>query len=348
MTAAADIAAHPDDARHVHDALVLAARGPIVDPNPRVGCVVVAPDGQVVGRGWHAGAGTAHAEVVALREAGDAARGGTAYVTLEPCAHTGRTGPCARALVDAAVSRVVFAQTDPDLRARGGADVLRAAGVEVTGGVLAEEAAALNPYWTFAAQHERPYVTWKFAATLDGRSAAADGSSRWVSGPRSRADVHRLRSEVGAVLVGTGTVLADDPQLTARDDDGVASPRQPLRVVMGERQIPAGARVLGETAPTLHLPTRDPAIVLKSLHDKGIRRVLLEGGPTVGAAFLQTDLVDEVIAYIAAKLLGFGASAVGPLGVTTIDDAIELNLHDVRRLGDDVRLTYRRPRCSQA
>lgn len=340
--------AHPDDARHLHDALVLAARGPSVDPNPRVGCVVVAADGEVVGRGWHAGAGTAHAEVVALREAGNAARGATAYVTLEPCAHTGRTGPCAHALIESGVSRVVYAQTDPDVQARGGASVLRSAGVEVTGGVLAEEAAALNPYWTFAARHERPYVTWKFAATLDGRSAATDGTSRWVSGPQSRGDVHRLRGEVGAVLVGTGTVLADDPQLTARDDDGVASPCQPLRVVMGEREIPAGARLLDDTAPTLHVRTRDPAVVLKTLHDKGIRRVLLEGGPTVGAAFLQADLVDEVIAYVAAKLLGAGTPAVGPLGVTTIDDAIELNLHDAQRLGDDVRLTYRRPPCSQA
>ncbi len=208
------------DVALVRRALSLAVLGPEVDPNPRVGAVVLDRDGAVVGEGFHRGAGSPHAEVEALAQAAGRARGGTVYVTLEPCNHTGRTGPCAQALVDAGVRRVVHAQADPGAASGGGADTLRAAGVEVVGGVLAEEALALNQAWTFAVVHGRPRVTWKFAATLDGRSAAADGSSAWITGPLARADVHDLRAGCGAVLVGTGTVLADDPHLTVRRPDG--------------------------------------------------------------------------------------------------------------------------------
>ncbi len=189
-------------------------------PNPRVGCVLLSPAGEVLAVGRHRGAGTPHAEVDALAQLdslGASADGSTAVVTLEPCNHRGRTGPCAVALVEAGVARVVYAQTDPNPVAAGGTSVLEAAGVEVVRGVLLDEAVALNPYWTFAVSHGRPFVTWKLAATLDGRSAAADGTSRWITSAQSRADVHRLRASVDAVLVGTGTVLADDPALTARD-----------------------------------------------------------------------------------------------------------------------------------
>src|SRR5689334_2476682 len=189
---------HDPDERWMRRALDLAARGPQVDPNPRVGCVVVSPQGEVVGEGWHRGAGTPHAEVVALESAGDAARGTTAYVSLEPCAHTGRTGPCAQALHAAGVTRVVHAQTDPNPVAAGGADWLREHGVDVRGGVLAEEATALNRTWTHLATTGFPWVTWKLATTLDGRSAAADGTSRWITSEAARQDVHRLRSECGA------------------------------------------------------------------------------------------------------------------------------------------------------
>src|SRR5690349_7075093 len=214
-------------------ALALAASpGVPLGPNPRVGCVLLAGDGTTVAEGFHRGAGAPHAEADALARAGSAARGTTAVVTLEPCNHTGRTGPCARALVDAGVARVVFAQGDPNPLAQGGAETLRSAGVDVEGGLLADEARAVNRAWSFAHQERRPFVTWKLATTLDGRGAAADGTSRWVTSLPARRDTHRLRSGCDAILVGTGTVLADDPRLTVRDDDDVDLPRalQPLRV----------------------------------------------------------------------------------------------------------------------
>ncbi len=325
-------------------ALAEAARGPSPDPNPRVGAVVTNGTGAVVGAGFHAGAGTPHAEVMALADASAAGadvRGGTAYVSLEPCAHTGRTGPCAEALLAAGIARVVFAQSDPTDLARGGADVLRAGGVTVVGGVLADEAQALNAMWTRSQRLGRPVVTWKLATTLDGRAAAADGSSRWITGPQARADVHDLRSTCDAVVVGTGTVLADDPHLTTRWPDGSLRDRQPLRVVVGERDLPPGAAVEDAEAPSLHLRTRAPLVVVETLWDKGIRHILLEGGPTLAAAFLSAGLVDDVVAYVAPVLLGAGPRTVADLGITTIDAALRLEPIDVTVLGPDVRVTAR-------
>jgi diaminohydroxyphosphoribosylaminopyrimidine deaminase / 5-amino-6-(5-phosphoribosylamino)uracil reductase len=329
---------HELDSALMRRALELAARGPLGDPNPRVGAVIVDADGQVVGEGFHQGAGTPHAEVMALRQAGTAARGGTAVVTLEPCAHTGRTGPCAQALIEAGVTRVVFAQSDPTPSARGGAVLLEAAGVRATAGVLAAESTVLNEAWTFSCQHGRPKVTWKFAATLDGRSAAADGGSRWITGPLARGDVHRLRAECDAVLVGTGTVIADDPWLTVRAPDGSTAARQPLRVVMGLRPIPDTARVRDGVAPTLLLATHDPGQALKELAEREIHHVWLEGGPTVAAVFLAAGLVDEVIAYLAPVLLGSGLPALGDLGIRTMDQALRLTPHEVTSIGTDIRI----------
>jgi diaminohydroxyphosphoribosylaminopyrimidine deaminase/5-amino-6-(5-phosphoribosylamino)uracil reductase len=319
-------------------ALVLAATpGVPLGPNPRVGCVLLAPDGSLVAEGFHRGAGTPHAEVDALTRAGAAARGATAVVTLEPCNHIGRTGPCAAALVEAGVARVVFGQVDPNPLAAGGAGSLAAAGVEVTGGVLADQARALNEEWTFAVTHGRPFVTWTAASTLDGRIAAADGTSRWITSPAARADVHDLRSAVDAVVVGTGTVLADDPHLAVRHD-GRAAVRQPLRVVVGLRDIPDGARVLDDVAPTLHLRTHDPLAVLAELRERDVVHVLLEGGPTLAAAFVRAGLVDAVRWYVAPALLGAGTSALADAGMSTITDALRLSVTDVVRIGDDVRI----------
>jgi len=329
---------HQRDIALMSRALELAARGPLGDPNPRVGAVIVDPRGLVVGEGFHEGAGTPHAEVMALRQAGPAARGGTAVVTLEPCAHTGRTGPCAQALIEAGVARVVFAQPDPTPTAGGGRAMLEAAGIRTTSGVLAQDSVALNEAWAFSLAAGRPRVTWKYAATLDGRSAAADGSSRWITGPQARADVHRLRAQCGAILVGTGTVIADDPALTVRGPDGAATGRQPLRVVMGLRPIPQTARVLDGAVPALHLSTHDPAQVLSALADREIHHVWLEGGPTVAAAFLGAGLVDEVVAYLAPALLGAGALAVGDLGIHAIDQALRLTPHEVTTIGPDIRI----------
>jgi len=339
-------------------ALALAAsHGTSTGPNPRVGCVLLAADGTELAAGAHRGAGTAHAEVDALGQLaatrpGASARGATAVVTLEPCNHTGRTGPCAKALVDAGITRVVYAQTDPNPQAAGGADTLRAAGVDVEAGVLASEATALNQAWTFAVTTGRPLVTWKLAASLDGRAAAADGSSRWITSPAARADVHRLRASVDAVIVGTGTVLADDPQLTARDGgtDGppLPYPQQPLRVVVGLRTVPADAKVLDGSAPTTVMATRDLAAVLSDLAAGGVRHVLLEGGPTLAGAFVAAHLVDRVVAYLAPILLGAGPAALADAGITSIASALRLDTQDVTCLGPDVRITARATRRQES
>jgi diaminohydroxyphosphoribosylaminopyrimidine deaminase/5-amino-6-(5-phosphoribosylamino)uracil reductase len=312
-----------------------------VSPNPRVGCVLLAADGAELAAGHHRGPGTPHAEVDALRQLDGSAHAATAVVTLEPCDHTGRTAPCTRALIEAGVERVVYAVDDPDPVAGGGAERLRAAGVQVAAGLLAEEATALNARWLTAVGRRRPYVTWKLAASLDGRSAAADGSSRWITGPTARRDVHRLRAGADAVVVGTGTALADDPRLTVRDDadEDIARERQPLRVVVGRTELPPGLRLLDDAAPTVQLHTRDVRQVLSALYDRDVREVWLEGGPRLAGAFCADGLVDEVVAYVAPVLLGAGPSALADAGVPSIADALRLDVTDVTVLDGDVRIT---------
>ncbi len=333
--------ARPAETRALLRALDLARRGPVHGPNPRVGCVLLSPDGTVVGEGWHRGAGTPHAEVAALADArrqGHDAHGATAVVTLEPCDHTGRTGPCSTALLDAGVARVVLSVSDPNPAAAGGAARLRAAGVQVVAGALeAEGRELLGPWWT-AVGRGRPFVTLKLAASLDGRVAAADGTSRWITSDAARRHAHALRAEVDAIAVGTGTVLTDDPALTARTDTGSLADHQPLRVVVGRRAVPAGARLHGDGGELVHLPTRDPQVVLAELQAREVRHLLVEGGPTLATAFLRAGLVDEVHAYIAPVLLGSGPPAVGDLGIGTIAGALRLVPREVRGVGPDVLL----------
>lgn len=320
-------------------ALDLATRGPAHGPNPRVGCVLLAPDGEVVGEGWHRGAGTPHAEVAALTAAradGRDVAGTTAVVTLEPCHHTGRTGPCSLALLDAGVARVVYAVADPNRKAAGGAADLAARGVDVVGGAREEEARRLLGAWLPAMERGRPFVTLKLAVSLDGRVAAADGSSRWITSAVARRHAHGLRAEVDAIAVGTGTVLRDDPSLTARTADGELVGHQPLRVVIGHRDVPDDARLRGPGGRLVHLRTHDVAGVLAVLHEREVRHLLVEGGPTLAAAFLRARLVDEVHAYVAPVLLGAGAPAVADLGVTTIGDALRLVPREPVSLGPDV------------
>ena len=331
-------------------------------PNPPVGAVVLDAQGAVAGEGWTRPPGGPHAEVVALAQAGERARGGTAVVTLEPCRHTGRTGPCTTALLDAGIARVVVACADPTDQAGGGAAVLRAAGVDVETGVLADEVAR-GPLeaWLTSRRTGRPFVTWKYAATLDGRSAAADGTSRWITGEASRADVHRLRGQADAVVAGVGTVLADDPLLDAR---GVTDLPQPLRVVVDTSgRTPLTARALQGDSPALVVtgplledpgyPRRrevatgtsgsvDPAALLASLQEQdGVVSVLLEGGPSLAGAFVAAGLVDRVVAYVAPALLGAGPAALGDAGVGTISDVHRLQVDDMTRTGEDVRLVLR-------
>ncbi|GGT77508.1 bifunctional diaminohydroxyphosphoribosylaminopyrimidine deaminase/5-amino-6-(5-phosphoribosylamino)uracil reductase RibD [Streptomyces lateritius] len=339
-------------------AIVLAARGlGSTSPNPVVGCVVLDASGHQVGEGWHQRAGGPHAEIHALREAGVLARGGTAYVTLEPCNHTGRTGPCAEALLEAGISRVFYAVGDPNPQATGGADTLRAAGVEVLGGLLADEAEAGNIAWLTSVRLGRPHVTWKYAATLDGRIAAADGTSRWITSAESRADVHRLRGEADAVVVGSGTARTDDPHLAVR---GIEEAVQPLRVVVDTEAtaVKPGARILDDAAPTLiavaedaetpltdavRLPRADRGLsvpaLLDALHERGVRSVLLEGGPTLAGAFVAAGAVDKVVGYLAPVLLGAGPNALADAGITTITDALRLHVTETVRIGPDLRIT---------
>ncbi|MET0590284.1 MAG: bifunctional diaminohydroxyphosphoribosylaminopyrimidine deaminase/5-amino-6-(5-phosphoribosylamino)uracil reductase RibD [Naasia sp.] len=339
-------AAHPLDTRSIEPvmrrALELADRGPAWAENPQVGCVIVSPDGRVLAEGWHRGAGTPHAEVDALAQlTGAEAHGATAVVTLEPCNHTGRTGPCSRALIEAGIARVAYALSDPNPEAAGGAETLRTAGIEVIGGLLADEAERRLHGWLTAIRTGRPFVTVKWASTLDGRAAAADGTSQWITGAEARADVHTRRAAAGAIVAGTGTVLADDPRLTSRGDDGLLLEQQPQPVVLGRRAIPEGAAVRAHPSGILQYDGRDLPDHLADLWNRGIRSVFVEGGPTIASAFLAAGLADELVIYQAPLLLGGAELAVGDLGITTLADAIRLRIVSVDLLGDDVRIVAR-------
>jgi diaminohydroxyphosphoribosylaminopyrimidine deaminase/5-amino-6-(5-phosphoribosylamino)uracil reductase len=363
--------ADPDaDARHMAHALRLAARGlGRVWPNPAVGCVIVAPDdrgvGRVVGRGHTAPGGRPHAEALALAQAGPAARGATAYVTLEPCAHPGRGPACATSLAASGVARVVTAMTDPDPRVNGqGHAALRAAGIALTEGVLAPQARRLQQGFLTRLATGRPMVTLKLAASLDGRIATAAGESRWITGPQARARVHLMRATHDAVLVGAGTVRADDPDLTVR---GLGPTAQPVRVVLSAgldlplpcrlsataRDVPvwivhgadapaaaasawtdAGARLIA--VPRAPGGTLDPAAALAALGAAGLTRVLCEGGGRLAAALLAGGLVDEIALFSAGLVLGADAiPAVGPLHLAHLADASRFRLRATEPLGPD-------------
>ena len=322
-------------------ALDLALLGPATGVNPQVGAVILDRNLNIIAEGWHMGAGTPHAEVVALAQLAVIPDGATAVVTLEPCNHTGRTGPCAQALIAAGISRVVFASSDPGDASSGGAQTLREAGIEVIENVMQAEADEQLRVWLTFATQKRPFVTLKWASSLDGRAAAADGTSQWISGPESRADSHELRSSVDAILVGTGTVLADNPTLTARKPDGSLYPHQPLRVVVGDRAIPAGSNILNDQAQTLHIQTRDLNQVLVELYSKGIKHVWVEGGPQLASQFVAHNLVDQFIIYLAPMLLGGSRTALGDIAVASMPQAKHLSFDYTLALGDDILIVAR-------
>ncbi len=349
------------DHAHMARALQLAARGLFTtSPNPRVGCVIVR-DGHVVGEGWHERAGTPHAEVHALKTAGNAARGATVYVTLEPCSHHGRTPPCAEALVNADVGRVVAAMTDPNpLVAGGGISMLTLAGIEAEVGLLESDARALNPGFISRMTRGRPWVRLKTASTLDGKTALANGASQWITGEAARADVQRLRARACAILTGSGTVLADNPRMNVRDFD---IGRQPLRVVVDSAlRTPADAAILPALVACHHAEPRartaleqagaevvelpgadgrvDLAALLALLAQRGINELHVEAGAALNGALIKAGLVDEWVAYLAPMAVGDDARGMfdhPPLAA--LADAARFKFSDVRQIGSDLRLT---------
>ncbi len=368
----------PQDRAFMALALKLAHKGLYTtDPNPRVGAVIVQPgvdehSGKVVGQGWHEIAGEPHAEVHALKEAGGAARGSTAYVTLEPCAHYGKTPPCAEALIQAGVARVVFASRDPNpLVAGKGADLLRAAGIEVSTGVLDAEARQLNPGFFSRFERGRPFIRLKTAISVDGRTAMASGESQWITGPAARADVQKLRARSSAIVTGSGTVVHDDPLLTVRPDTFCNDPRQrdlltrkghpACYVVEGSACVPEAAQVWrvvrknvwvtrrtvapGEGIEVCALPADAagrvliPALV-DQLHQDGCNEVLVECGAGLAGAFLQAGCVDELWVYMAPILMGSAARPLANWPMERMDEKQMLKLQDMRVIGDDLRFIY--------
>ena len=337
--------------RHLESAmqrsLELALLGPAWGVNPQVGAVILDQEGRIVAEGYHKGSGTPHAEVMAIEDLKRSipypfAPGYTAVVTLEPCNHFGKTGPCAQALIDAGISRVVFPIKDPGNESAGGAQRLRDSGVEVIEGVLRDKAKEQSRVWLMSKQFGRPYVTLKWASSLDGRIAATDGSSKWISCEESRRDAHLLRRDVDAILVGTGTVIADDPELTARDQSGNYFEHQPLRVVMGERELPRDKRVFNDKAETIQIRARNPQVVLQELHSRQVKHLLVEGGSKIASEFIRNNLVDEFIIYLAPLLLGGPRLALNDLGIPSMTEAINLRITEQKLLGEDLFIRARR------
>jgi len=327
-------------------ALAISLQGPAFGVNPQVGSVILDPDGEIVTEGYHRGAGTDHAEVMALKNFAQdfpdtPLTNHTAVVTLEPCNHTGKTGPCAKALVDAGISSVVFAVSDPGLESGSGAKTLTDAGIEVSTGLMMHQAEDQNRVWLTANRLKRPFVTLKWASTLDGRSAAQDGSSKWISGAESRADTHFRRSEVDAILVGTATVLADDPELTARKPDGGYFEHQPVRIVIGETELPRNLKIFNDQAPTVEIRTRDLNLVLAELWSRELKHVFVEAGSTLASALVAAGLVDEFLVYMAPMLLGGNNSAIGDIGITNMEQALELEILETTRIGKDIFIRAR-------
>lgn len=359
-----------DDARYMARAIALAKRGwYTVRPNPRVGCVIVR-DGAVVGEGWHQRAGEAHAEVNALAQAGGCARGATVYVSLEPCNHHGRTPPCAEALIEAGITRLVYGLADPHGLASGGARRLRQAGIGVEGPLLETDAIALNAGFVKRCRSGLPRVTLKLAASLDGRSAMASGESQWITGPAARSDVQRLRASHGAIVTGIGTVLQDDPAMTVRaeqlgleNSDEIAA-LQPMRVIVDSQlRIRPGLQILqgpgrvevacavtadqpeGIDAPLHSLPNADGKVDLRALlallGERECNDVLVEAGAKLAGAFLRERLVDEIICYFAPKLLGSRAMPMLELPFDTMAQALDLKIEEVCAVGGDWRVRAR-------
>lgn len=301
-------------------------------PNPIVGAVITSASGEFISEGFHQGAD--HAEVIAIKAASNIPAGAIIYVTLEPCNHQGKTPPCTDAIIEAGIKKVVYAVSDPNPIASGGADTLRAAGIAATADLMASEAAFDNRAWLTKIEMQRPRITWKIASTMDGRVAAADGSSKWITGEPARRDVALLRSQVDAILTSTATVKADNPLLTSK---GVG--RNPIRIVMGNSEISPDSQILNSEAETIVIKSHDPQELINLASKRGFNHILIESGPTFGTALLSAGLIDEVILYQAPTFFGSGTPSISELGFTTISERLDFEIADVEVIGADFKIT---------
>ena len=307
------------------------------DVNPRVGAVIVDGAGNIVGEGWHNGSGTDHAEVMAIAHAGSKAIGATLFCTLEPCNAQGKTGPCAQAVIAAGITKVVIGQPDPHLAMSGGIKTLQAAGIEVEVGLMQDAAIALNTSWNFAHQNNRPWVVWKTATTFDGFVAAEDGTSKWITGEPARERVQEIRASVGAILTGTGTVLADDPLLTVRS---LPNAQQPLRVIVGDRELPANSQIFTGAKPAIRMSGDLTKVISELWQVHGIHRVLVEAGSHISQSLWSANLVDEVYWFQAPMILGSGKPAIGNFGANTLTNASRFPEYQVDRVGLDLLMHF--------
>ena len=299
-------------------------------PNPIVGAVILSPTGEVIGEGFHQGSD--HAEVIAINNATNIPLGSILFCTLEPCNHVGLTPACTDAIINAGISKVVFAVTDPNPIAKGGEAAMRGAGIDVTSGLMSDEAAEANRDWLTKIVKARPRFTWKIASTLDGKIAAKDATSKWITSEAARSDVTILRSQADAILTGTGTVLADNPSLTCR-----GAGLDPVRIVMGVREIPGEFAVHSNNARTIFIKSRDITELLALMSVEGFNRVLIESGPTLGTALLKAGLIDEVILYQAPTFLGSGTSSISDLGISTLTERMDFEIKSVEKVGPDIK-----------
>ena len=304
--------------------------------NPIVGAVVVSPTGAIIGEGFHKSG--PHAEVIALEQAGQSAKGATLFVTLEPCNHHGKTGPCTEAIIKSGITKVVYAVRDPNLLASGGAQALEAAGIEIVFNSAVSEIDYSNRAWLHKVRSNRPYFIWKIATTLDGRTAAIDGSSKWITGEESRAEVSKLRSESSAILIGTATALADNPNLIPRDLETTRK-TNPVRIVMGLREIPSEFNLHNDAAETVFLRSHDFSDLLKLCSERDFNQVFIESGSELGTALLKAGLIDELVIFQAASLLGSGLSFIGDLEATNIKEKMDFVIRDVAQFGNDLKIT---------
>jgi len=309
-------------------------------PNPIVGAVIIDTSGAIIAESFHDRMTSSdHAEVLAIKGAGERARGATIVVTLEPCNHSGNTGPCTQAIIDAGISTVVYAVSDPNSVAAGGADVLRANGITVVAGVLEEEAAYSNRAWLMKVKKNRPFFTWKVAATLDGKVAATDGTSKWISNEISRADVQTLRRQSDAILVGTNTVITDNPNLTPRGNFAGYS-KNPIRIICGEQDLPPDSNIFDATAQTVLVKSKDLEQLVEKLNELGINQVFVEAGPTLASAMVKHGLMDELVIYQAPSLLGSGKSFISFGSQSSIDNQMRLNHISTEVLAGDIKSVY--------